>query len=308
MSIKENLIQFMEGSGYTQKQVAAKSKLSTATVSTYLSGTYNGNISNTESKLRDFLMREAKRLHGDVEFVPTTLAKTALEVIDNIHSDCDIGVIYGAAGMGKSMVLREYALRDSATILIEADPGYTAKVLLQELCIKLRVKKTTGTIHELSERCVEALKGTGWIVLIDEAELLPHRALEVMRRIHDRSRCGLLLAGMPRLLLNLMGSRGEYEQLYGRVSLALDLDDMKQLSDESDFAEILSNILKSGLPDYEMTADVLQAFRKESGGNYRRAFKLARSVIRANKDRKLAVSPVVIEKFGKMLIKQRGLF
>ncbi|WP_392336283.1 AAA family ATPase [Pantoea stewartii] len=262
MSIKDNLIQFMERSGYTQKQVAAKSKLSTATVSQYLSGSYKGNIATTETKLREFLMREAKRLHGDVEFVPTTLAKTALEVIDNIHSDCDIGVIYGAAGMGKSMVLREYALRDSAAILIEADPGYTAKVLLQELCIKLRVKKTTGTIHELSERCVEALKGTGWIVLIDEAELLPHRALEVMRRIQDRARCGLVLAGMPRLLLNLMGSRGEYEQLYSRVSLALDLDDMKQLSEESDFTDILNNILNSGLPDYELTSDVLQAFRK----------------------------------------------
>ncbi|KAA5957782.1 MULTISPECIES: AAA family ATPase [unclassified Pantoea] len=308
MSIKENVIQFMEGSGYTQKQVAAKSNLSTATVSQYLSGTYKGNISTIEAKLRDFLFREAKRLHGDVEFVPTTLAKTVLEIIDITHSDCDIGVIYGAAGIGKSMALREYALRDSAAILIEADPGYTAKVLLQELCIKLRVKKTSGTIHELSERCIEALQGTGWIVMIDEAELLPYRALEVMRRIQDCAHCGLLLAGMPRLLLNLMGSRGEYEQLYSRVSLALDLDDMKQLSEESDFNDILTNILKGGLPDYVLTDEVLAAFRKESGGNYRRMYKLARSVIRASKTRNLPVSPLVIEKYGKMLIKQKTFF
>lgn len=307
MSIKEQLIQFMEGSGYTQKQVAAKSKISTAVISQYLNGTYNGSIPATEIKLGDFLFREAKRLHGDVAFVPTTLAKTALEIIDITHSDCDIGVIYGAAGMGKSMVLREYALRDSSVILIEADPGYTAKVLLQELAAKLRIKKPGSTIHELSEECIQALRGTGWMVMIDEAELLPYRALEVMRRIQDRANCGLLLAGMPRLIVNLMGAKGEYEQLYSRVSLALDLDDMKALSEESDFTDILRSILKGGLPSFELTSDVLQAFREQSGGNYRRMYKLARSVIRANKTRNQAVSPALINKYGSMLIKRRGV-
>lgn len=307
MSIKEKLIQFMEMSGYTQKQVASKSRLSTATISQYLSGNYNGSIKAVELKLGEFLFREAKRLHGDVVFVPTVLAKTALEIIDITHSDCDVGVIYGAAGMGKSMLLREYALRDSSVILIEADPGYTAKVLLQELAAKLGLKKITGTIHTLSEYCIQALHGTGRIVLIDEAELLPYRALEVMRRIQDRAKCGLLLAGMPRLIVNLMGARGEYEQLYSRVSLALDLDDMKTLSEDSDFTDILQGILKSGLPDYDLTSDVLQAFREESGGNYRRMYKLARSAIRANKERKLPVSPTLIKKYGRMLIKQKGL-
>ncbi|CRL44634.1 hypothetical protein SGGMMB4_01839 [Sodalis glossinidius str. 'morsitans'] len=53
-----------------------------------------------------------------------------------------------------------------------------------------------------------------WLVLVDEAELLPYRALEVLRRIHDSFGVAIVLAGMPRLLLNLKGSRGEYAQLY----------------------------------------------------------------------------------------------
>ncbi|MGL9773085.1 MAG: hypothetical protein ACR5LG_01690 [Sodalis sp. (in: enterobacteria)] len=39
-------------------------------------------------------------------------------------------------------------------ILIEADPGYTAKVLLQALCARLGLLKT-GNIHELVEECVQ---------------------------------------------------------------------------------------------------------------------------------------------------------
>ncbi|MFB5082527.1 AAA family ATPase, partial [Raoultella sp. C349492] len=84
--------------------------------------------------------------------------------------------------------------------LIEADPGYTALVLLQELCESLGLSKR-GTIHELSESCITALSGTGRAVLIDEAENLPYRALEVIRRIHDKAGVGIVLAGMPRLIL-----------------------------------------------------------------------------------------------------------
>ncbi|USS96016.1 AAA family ATPase [Serratia symbiotica] len=107
------------------------------------------------------------------------------------------------------MVLRQYASSYKDVILIEADLGYTTKVLLQELCDSLGVNKR-GNIHDLTENSITALHDTGWLVLIDEAELLPYRALEAMRRIHDRAGAGVVLAGMPRLLLNLKGRRGEY--------------------------------------------------------------------------------------------------
>ncbi|MJL38362.1 ATPase, partial [Salmonella enterica subsp. enterica] len=226
MNVKEKLIQLLEGSGYTQKKVATKTGLSTAVISQYLNGIYNGNIKNIEDILSDFILREeerARRRGVKERFVHTQLADIALALISDTHMDGEIGVIYGPAGMGKSMVLRQYASTSKGVILIEADPGYTAKVLLQELCVRLGVKKT-GNIHKLSEECIQELNGTGWVILVDEAELLPYRALEVLRRIHDRSGVALVLAGMPRLLVNLKGSRGEFAQLYSRVGMALDIE------------------------------------------------------------------------------------
>ncbi|EOF6578531.1 AAA family ATPase, partial [Salmonella enterica] len=245
MNIKEKLIQLLEGTGYTQKKVATKTGLSTAVISQYLKGVYNGNIRNVENVLADFIRREeerARRQEVKESFVHTRLADLALGLISNTHMDGDIGVIFGPAGMGKSMVLRQYASTSKGVILIEADPGYTAKVLLQELCARLGVKKT-GNIHELSEECIQALTGTGWVILVDEAELLPYRALEVLRRIHDRSGVALVLAGMPRLLVNLKGSRGEYAQLYSRVGMALDIEAHKAESETDDFNIILASLL-----------------------------------------------------------------
>ncbi|EDA0818027.1 AAA family ATPase [Salmonella enterica] len=305
MNIKEKLIQLLEGTGYTQKKVATKTGLSTAVISQYLKGVYNGNIRNVENVLADFIRREeerARRQEVKESFVHTRLADLALGLISNTHMDGDIGVIFGPAGMGKSMVLRQYASTSKGVILIEADPGYTAKVLLQELCARLGVKKT-GNIHELSEECIQALTGTGWVILVDEAELLPYRALEVLRRIHDRSGVALVLAGMPRLLINLKGSRGEYAQLYSRVGMALDIEAHKAESEADDFNIILASLLGTAVgTDYLSSPEVISAFRKHSKGNYRRLFKLARGVVRASAIGNQGISVNLIERYAEMLI------
>ena len=305
MTVKEKLIQLLEGSCYTQKKVATKTGLSTAVISQYINGVYNGNIANVEAALADFISREedrAKRREVKECFVKTQLAGRMLGLISNTHMDGDIGVIYGPAGMGKSMALREYATTNKGVILIEADPGYTAKVLLQELCARLGVKKN-GNIHELSEECIQALNGTGWVILVDEAELLPYRALEVLRRIHDRSGVAIVLAGMPRLLINLKGSRGEFAQLYSRVGMALDIDVHKRETEVDDFNTILSSLLpKDSGQDYITQPGLAEAFMKHSKGNYRRMFKLARGVVRASAIGGQGISLGLVERYAQMLI------
>ncbi|MGX5053151.1 AAA family ATPase [Enterobacter asburiae] len=304
MNVKAKLLQILERPGYTQKTVATKTGLSATVISQYLRGTYNGSIPNVEAALKDFLQREEYRAnHREVRatFVPTQLAGMALSLISNTHMDGDIGVIYGPAGMGKSMVLREYAYKNKGAILIEADPGCTARVLLQELCTRLGVKRT-GNIHELSEECIQALTNTGWVVLVDEAELLPYRALEVLRRIHDRSGVAIVLAGMPRLLINLRGSRGEFAQLYSRVGMCLNLETHKDKSEQEDFNRILGSLLTDGDGESLTQPELAEAFFRCSKGNYRRMFKLARGVVRASAIGNQGLSVKLVESYSQMLI------
>lgn len=306
MNVIENLNRLMARKRYTQSKIAVKTGLSAATISQYLKGTYTGNIDNVEAAINNFITREEdKEKNREVKatFVKTQLASKCMTLLRNTHLDADIGVIYGSAGLGKTMALRQYANSYKDVILIEADPGYTTKVLLQELCDRLGVNKR-GNIHELSENCITALHDTGWVVLIDEAELLPYRALEAMRRIHDRSGAGVVLAGMPRLLLNLKGRRGEYAQLYSRVGMALDLDKEKAKHERADFDRILSSLLPAD--DDESNIDthpgLADAFYKASKGNYRRLFKLARGVVRASGIGDQGISVALVEEYSSMLI------
>lgn len=296
MDIITQLKDVMDAHGYSQGQVARAIGRSSATMNQYVQGKYNGDIADMEERIGHFLRRVREKqnaLRIDERFVSTPTASKGLEVLSYAHLESEICVLYGAAGLGKTMILKEYSRRDDTVIFIEADPGFTARTLLEELCGRLRLSKN-GNIHALIEVCVEKLKDSGRLLVIDEAELLPYRALEVIRRLHDKAGIGVVLAGMPRLIVNLKGKRGEYAQLYSRVALALDLGNALA---RQDFDQIAVDLM----PEAE-DRKISDALYEQSKGNARRLFKMARGVYRMCDISKKDVTVTAIEKFSEMLI------
>ncbi|EJI6600499.1 AAA family ATPase [Salmonella enterica] len=296
MELITQLKDVMERRGYSQAQVARAIGRSGAVVNQFLQGKYTGDISDIQERITSFINREQEKEKNrriQAHFVTTDMAAKGLEVLAYAHQECEICVLYGAAGLGKTMLLGEYAARNKDALFIEADPGYTARTLLEELCRLLGVK-VRGNIHELIDACVRELRGSGRLLMVDEAELLPYRALEVLRRLHDKTGIGVVLAGMPRLLINLKGRRGEFAQLYSRVALALNLGDTLSRDDFNQIAvDMMPEASEAGIGD---------ALYTRSLGNARRLFKLARGVYRICDISQVPVSVGAIDKFAEMLI------
>ncbi|EKC4592228.1 AAA family ATPase, partial [Salmonella enterica] len=182
MELITQLKDVMERRGYSQAQVARAIGRSGAVVNQFLQGKYTGDISDIQERITSFINREQEKEKNrriQAHFVTTDMAAKGLEVLAYAHQECEICVLYGAAGLGKTMLLGEYAARNKDALFIEADPGYTARTLLEELCRLLGVK-VRGNIHELIDACVRELRGSGRLLMVDEAELLPYRALEVL--------------------------------------------------------------------------------------------------------------------------------
>ncbi|EIC5001225.1 AAA family ATPase [Salmonella enterica] len=296
MELITQLKDVMERRGYSQTQVARAIGRSGAVVNQFLQGKYTGDITDIQERITSFINREQEKEKNrriQAHFVTTEMAAKGLEVLAYAHQECEICVLYGAAGLGKTMLLKEYVSRNKDALLIEADPGYTARTILEELCRLLGVK-VRGNIHELIDACVRELRGSGRLLMVDEAELLPYRALEILRRLHDKAGTGVVLAGMPRLLINLKGRRGEFAQLYSRVALALNLGDTLS---RDDFNQIAVNIMPEA-----GEASIGDALYTRSLGNARRLFKLARGVYRICDISQVPVSVGAIDKFAEMLI------
>lgn len=289
----QELKALMERKGYQQKQVAQLLGVSIAVVSLYLKGDYNGNVAEIDRKVDELIERDKAKVveaKYNAEFVPTLAARKGMDIMRFAHAEGEINVIFGAAGLGKTQMLKQYAKENSSAVLIETDPSCNPKVLLRKIAEAVGAN-ARGVNNELLEGIVAKLKGSERLLMIDEAELLSTRSLEFIRRIHDLAGVGIILAGMPRLLVNLKGKNNELAQLYSRVGFACDLGNA--LSDED-----LALLASSALGTDEFNAPLIKACK----GNARRLSKLIRGVVRSSEINEVPITAEMVEQYAKMLI------
>lgn len=250
MSIRQDLQDYISDNGLSQSAVARAVGVTSPVVNQYLHGKYPGNVQEIERKIAAYLQKQREREAErklEVDYVLTTTAKRVRDVLRLAHVEGEAVVLFGQAGLGKTSSLREYCKQAPDALMIETDPTYTAKVLLQKLAAMLGAEGK-GSLNELMDTVVGRLRDSGRIILVDEAENLPLRALECLRRVHDKTGCGLVLAGMPRLLVNLRGKNGELKQLYSRMAFKLDLG-------ESVPDEDLAQIVAQAMPDIRLSGN-----------------------------------------------------
>ena len=156
----EKLRQFLETSGMSQNKAADRMGVSRSALSGYLNGKYDGDIAGMDKKAALFLEQEGDRAELkklDIPYVETGTAKKMKGWLGLAAWLGQLGIVYGGAGLGKTTVLKQYAATNPLALLIEPDTGYTAKVLLQEICHALDLSER-GNIHELTERIINCLK------------------------------------------------------------------------------------------------------------------------------------------------------
>lgn len=290
MSI-EALQNFIKETGISQSKIAPLVGVSTATISQYLKGEYKGDVQAVDKKVAEMLERQAEKAK-DVksDFVETATAKNIFEVCGMAHAMADINLVIGEAGLGKTVTLKQYAKTVDNVILVEVEPTYSPKVLLVELCNKLGIVPSRSN-HDNVTNIVEKLRGSDKLLIVDEAELLAYKSLEIIRRIHDMAKIGVVLAGMPRLRANLRGKKGEYKQLYSRIGFVGDLSD--RLPEED--IGLLSQATIG-------TSDFNDKLYKACHGNARRLNKLLRGINRMAQINKRPINEAMINKMTQMLI------
>ncbi|MCL2689044.1 MAG: AAA family ATPase [Chitinispirillia bacterium] len=289
-----NLKNFLDEHSWSITQMAKSAGISTATLSQFIAGKYEGNLETITTKLNTVMSRELDKTKIAAQkpaFVETLAARRVFEVARNCHVVGEIGVCYSAAGLGKTESVREYAKRHSDVILIEADPCYTAKILFNELRDLVGGTSTGGLLHNAFVECCRRLKGSGRLLIIDEAEQLPYKALELLRRLHDKTGIGILLTGMPKLLANLKGLAGEYAQLYSRVGIAIKLSPLR----EKDVSVILDMLLPNS------NEKLKAAFYRESAGNTRRLMKMVTRSKHLSRAHNVDINEKVVEAAAKFV-------
>lgn len=291
MDIKSKLKYLMETRGYSINFVSVATGIGKSTISMWLNDKYKGNNEILTEKINNFLKREDERLNNEeLPIVNISIIKYISEIGRLCHTKGKIGVCVGRAGLGKTVAVKEYTKNFLDSILIESDSGYTAKSLLLEIHKRLGLSGK-GCVYELMNEVINKLYNSGRLLIIDEAENLPYRALEITRRIHDKTGVGVLLVGRNILFENLRGFNNQYDQLYSRVKYHKLLDGL-----------LLQDVIKI-LEAANQNPELAETYLLYSDGNTRRLEHLiTHSMSVAKFNGKEQVDVAVIKHTSKLLM------
>ena len=291
MDIKTELRELMDTLKISMTYVSTGTGIAKSTISMWLNDNYNGNVDKIADKINNFIRREKERaINVELPITDISISKYISEIGRLCHTKGKIGVCAGRAGLGKTIAVKEYTKSFLDTILIESDSGYTAKSLLLEIHKRLGLSGK-GCAYDLMNEVVNKLHNSGRLLIIDEAENLPYRALEITRRIHDKTGVGVLLVGRNILFENLRGYNNQYDQLYSRVKYHKLLDKL-----------LLQDVIKI-LESAGQNTELAETYLLYSDGNTRRLEHLiSHSISIAKINGKAEVDSAVIKHTSKLLM------
>lgn len=230
MSIKDRVKAILDTAAISQNLVAKESGISAAALSGYMKGTYAGDDSAIEKKLQKWLSAFNRRsqkyrsLSAVPEWVTLPTSERVLQVLEYAQHAGDIGVIYGAAGVGKSYTIEHYADENPnvwVATMTTAHAGVSP--CLEEIALALDMRGTPGRAARLLREINRRVKDTNGLLIIDEAQHLLPSSLEVIRSIHDATGIGVVLAGNESVYARLTGGSrtATFAQLFSRIGKRL---------------------------------------------------------------------------------------
>lgn len=247
----------------TQALIAREVGVSPAVVNQYLKGVYAGDNDGVENKLVLWLSsHDERRAQGAAMptapmWVETATGARILGALGYAQQAGDIAIIYGGAGLGKTSAIRQYDTLALNVWHVTMTPASASVVTaLEEICAALGVNEFGGAA-KLFRAVVRKVRGTGGLLVIDEAQHLSVAALDQIRSIHDATEIGVALVGNTEVYARMTGgNRAAYlDRLYSRIG--------KRLALRQSTKEDIAAILKAwGIGDAKCRATLEEIARK----------------------------------------------
>jgi len=296
---RDALAAYQEENGFTLRQVGAQVNKSEAYVSRYLSGKPEGDIAAFEKSVADMLENaKRKRVWDDVYF-ETESVELCRATFNIIRQSTTMGLIYGAAGIGKTTACQRYAEENPTVIFFtgsEGDGGLTGVV--DGIASGLDMRKWNPRTQKKSHFVKEKLRGSGRLIIIDNAQRITLRGHKWLNDLLDGKGVAIAMVGNPEVLDKIRGN----DQITSRNMIKVDIGAIVKSNWLREAARnMVSAMWPEALADIELLA--CESARKQGhlrtlnmqlriaiincetpkyAGNYAKAFVAARRMIGAD--------------------------
>jgi len=207
------------------------------------------------------------------EFIETGNTRQFTAICDELTSPTSLigpslAMVTGPAGRGKTEAARHYAV-NSAAIYIPPMNIRTPAMVLREISFELanlRPARTDACLSIIGEEMAKNRR----LIMIDEADLLEMKCLEMLRNVNERFACPIMLIGEE----ELKGKIGSRRRLASRIRRRVEFGAIGPQDIAYFFKTALS--VKAG-------PDVTAIIHKHANGDWRPVLTTAIGIERAMK-------------------------
>lgn len=230
----------------SMKEAAAALCYDQSTVFRCLKGTYAGNYANIHSAIEGYRKILAERASIQrTNFAENTISRLIFAGLDYAMANNSITLISGESGLGKTFSCEQWrdANNHGRTVMVEIPPIGGTKSLLRVLCEAVGVNKNLSQDASV-EALLRAFNPNRMLILDEARRLLPGDTrgeinpakLELIRYLHDRTKCAVALIATQRFDDTLRKLSYQYEQVLGRIGQPVRLF---RVVEEKDFGPII---------------------------------------------------------------------
>lgn len=225
--VREQLKAIIVSENRRATDIAREAGIAYGTLSVWLVGKYGGRNDRIALDVQKWLQtREArKQVEAVVSrgpgFVRTPTAEKVAALLQHAQHLPDICSYIGAPGIGKTSAVCTYAASNSNVWKLTAHPTLsTPRDVLRALSRVLGLY-ASSTPALMQQAIVDRVRGTGGLIIVDEAQHLRPEAMDQLRTIHDDADIGLALIGNEAISSRLEGDgrRDKFAQLTSRVGM-----------------------------------------------------------------------------------------
>jgi hypothetical protein len=245
-AIRERAAAWMSDHGLSQAAMADAVGCSEATLSQVLAGTYEGRTDLYLANLRRWFERSERRERAvkPPPIVRTSVCRHAIAAFERAQNLGVMAAVLGPTGCGKTTAAEWYLKAEPDTIYALVEPnawrgGHTSyRPLLSEIAAQLGI---VFPQNQPSSQCIRdlanALRGSGRLVIVDQADKADELVLQGLRSVWDKSRTGIVLLGTLELIATLRRKRSPtMPEVVRRIALVRDVggftvDDAEKLAE-----------------------------------------------------------------------------
>ncbi|EEY08713.1 AAA family ATPase [Mannheimia haemolytica] len=264
MNLIDQIKQHLSQTGVTQNQLARESGINAGALSSYLNGSYAGDIANLEAKLTAYFAKKEVQAREFVEapaFIETATARQIFKTLEFAQIANCMATVYGMSGVGKTKAIQEFKKGRANVWLVTASPSRSSlSEILYEIALELGISDAPRRKGTLSRLIARKIKGTEGLLIVDKADHLPYEALEELRIMQEEANIGLVLVGNDKVYTRMKGGispHHEYARLWSRVAKNTSIQKTKQadtkavakawgLEEDTEALKVMQSITETG--------------------------------------------------------------